>query len=286
MDMRQPIGIFDSGVGGLTVYKELRALLPEANLLYFGDTARAPYGSRPAWEIRQFTDEMLQLLVEYDCQAGVIACNTITVLGPERLGEGYAFPLIGNSDGTAAAVAATRNGKIGVLATEATIRSGKHQAALLARNAGLQVWEVAARHLAALVEQGQWDCEAMQTAIAAYCQPLRAAGVDTVILGCTHYPLLTAQLQAELGPAVRLINPAVATAKAVQERLSITSSGGQPGWSRLFVSARADRANAVLQRLLPAATDRFQVLALRGAAPAGNMKRTSLSISRPVVGKG
>ncbi len=264
MKANLPIGIFDSGVGGLTVYEKLRRRMPKEEIIYFGDTARAPYGARPEAEIRLYVDGILRLMSLFNIKLGVVACNTITVLGTEKMSEGYPFDLIGNSSGTEAALAASRNKRIGVLATKNTIASGMHKRAILQRNPAATVFTQACPSLAPLIEAGDLSSLRLRHALRRYLLPLCKAQVDTVILGCTHYPYLTPLLKEMLGEEVRLIDPAEETAQQVeayvaQYRLKNENGGGE---SSFYFSAKAQQAKAMAQRLFDVGTASFAQLDL------------------------
>lgn len=218
---RRPIGVFDSGVGGLTVLHELLVALPHEDFLYLGDTARFPYGDRSAAELEGFALEIGEALVERGAKLLVIACNSATAaaLGALRerfeAGRGIDVIAVVTPEAQAAAVA-TRTGRIGLLATPATVASGAYETALAAADPHLRLHSVACPDLAPLIQGGFPFDEQLVDTVRGYCQPLRAAGVDTVILGCTHYPLVRPMLQRMLGPGVTLVSPGAAIARRVE----------------------------------------------------------------------
>jgi glutamate racemase len=213
----RPIGIFDSGVGGLTVARAIWELLPNESVVYVGDGAHFPYGPRPLDEIRRFAMGIAEHLVARGVKLLVVACNSIEVSAIGDIAATAAVPVVGViGPGARAALRVTRNGVIGVIGTEATIRTGGYQRA---------VGSAAALHSAACpvfvehVERGDTTSPALREAAAGYLAPLEDEGVDTVIMGCTHYPLLSGLLQLELGPDVVLVSSAEETAKDVYAEL-------------------------------------------------------------------
>jgi glutamate racemase len=211
---RREIGVFDSGVGGFTVLRELHALLPTAPLRYLADTAYAPYGNRSPEEIRARSIAITEHLVERGATLIVVACNTATAHAIEALRARWpALPFVGTEPGIKPAVAATRNGRIGLLATPATAASARLRA-LIERHAGEQ--EIVVQGCAGIVdriERGDLDSAELRALVNLYCEPLRRAGVDTALLGCTHYPLIEPLWQAALGPNVELLRIETAVAR-------------------------------------------------------------------------
>jgi glutamate racemase len=213
------IGIFDSGVGGLTVARAVLDMLPHESVLYFGDTARMPYGPRPLEEINKFAREIAAFMLGRDVKALVVACNSIEVAAIEDLTESSGIPVVGVIDpGVRAALRATRNGRIGVIGTEATIASRAYERAL-GRAGDAELFSQACPAFVPLVEQGDTTSDKLLSAARDYLQPLIEAKVDTLILGCTHYPLLSGLLQVVMGPDVVLISSAEETAKDVYATL-------------------------------------------------------------------
>ena len=213
------IGVFDSGVGGLTVLRELRRQAPNVPLHYVADTAHAPYGSRTADEIVHRCLRLSEHLIAQGAAVLVVACNTATAHAVQALRERWpGLPIVGTEPGIKPAVAATRNGRIGVLATPATIASARYQS-LLSRHSGMaQVISQPCPGLADLIERGDFESPALRDVLDRFCAPLRAAGVDTVLMGCTHYPLIQPLIQAALGPDVQLLNIETAVARQALSR--------------------------------------------------------------------
>lgn len=214
-----PIGVIDSGVGGLSVLKTLKTMMPAENFLYLGDTARTPYGSRPEEEIRGFVDQMLDYLDEQKVKMVVIACNTITVLGPETLKKLHKFEIIGMSKGEKLVLAASAKRSIAVFATEFTIGTGAHAKAIHALDTRAKVTGIACPKFVPLIESEQFGSPAVEEAITEYANTAKQAGADTVILSCTHFPFLRGDIERIMGNGVTVIDPAEQTSKDAQFRL-------------------------------------------------------------------
>ena len=210
------LGVFDSGVGGLTVARAIIDLLPREPIVYFGDTARYPYGDRPVEEIRTFAREIAAHLLGRDVKMLVVACNSIEVAAIEELTDRAAVPVVGVIDaGVRAALHATRSGRVGVIGTTATVESGAYQRAVGRERDDVELVSVACPAFVPHVERGDTTSEQLMAVARDYLEPLRVAGVDTLILGCTHYPLLSGLLQVVMGPKVVLISSAEEVAKDV-----------------------------------------------------------------------
>ena len=217
----RPIGVFDSGVGGLTVLSEIRDRLPYEHIVYFGDTARVPYGVRDLTEVRWFAFEIIRYLIGLDVKLVVIACNTATAAALKAAQRSFEVPIVGVIEpGARAAVEETRNRHVGVLATEGTVASGAYRRAVHNLDAGVDVYEQAAPSFVPLIERGVVDGPELEKVARGYLDPLKEEGVDADILGCTHYPLISAPINRILGPEVRLISSAGQTALEVGRILS------------------------------------------------------------------
>ncbi|MEX2275317.1 MAG: glutamate racemase [Actinomycetota bacterium] len=235
----RPIGIFDSGVGGLTVARAILDLLPNEPLLYVGDTARFPYGQRPMEEIRRFAVEIARSLVARDVKLLVVACNSIEVSAIDAVAVAAGTPAVGVIDpGVRAAIRATRNGRIGLIGTQATVASGAYERAARRVDPEARLLSVACPAFVEFVERGDTSSPELRSAARGYLEPLHEGGVDTLILGCTHYPLLSGLLRLEMGPDVVLVSSAEETAKDVYGTLvvnererSATASAPQHEWS-------------------------------------------------------
>ncbi len=220
MKRNAAIGLFDSGVGGLSVAVEVYRQLPAESTVYFGDTAHVPYGPRSAGELTYLTKKITDFLQGLGVKYIIAACNTSSSISLPVLRESCKVPMIGLIEpGVAEALSKTVNGRIGVIATEATIRSGAYEQGLKKLGKGIEVYSRAAPRLVPLVEAGRTDTSEVTEALREYLFPLQEAGIDTLILGCTHYPFLARQIAEELGPGVRLVDPASATVRAAKEEL-------------------------------------------------------------------
>ena len=218
----RPIGLFDSGVGGLTVLSELRRRLPNESTLYLGDNARAPYGPRPADEVRRFTLASVRWLLDADVKLLVIACNTATAQALPLVRELAPVPVVGVvRPGAVAAAAATRSGHIGIVATAGTVDSGAYPAAIEEADARLSVTQQAAPDLVPLVEADTLDGPVAEAAVRGYLDELFAADrhIDTLLLGCTHYTLLRPIMERVAGQHVAVVDSAFTTALAVEDLL-------------------------------------------------------------------
>ncbi|MBW0001242.1 MAG: glutamate racemase [Verrucomicrobia bacterium] len=216
----QPIGVFDSGIGGLTVVRALRELLPEEDIFYLGDTARLPYGGKDRATIERYSLEIAGLLLAENAKMIVVACNTASALALPRLQQTLRTPVSGVIvPGARAAVQQTRNGKIGVLATRATVASAAYDQAIDAAAAGVEVISQACPLLVPLIEEAWLEDPVTREVLERYLNPLLAAGVDTLVLGCTHYPLLEPLIAEVAGPDVALIDSAFNCAAAVRQVL-------------------------------------------------------------------
>lgn len=235
-----PIGVFDSGIGGLTVVAALRRLLPHESILYIGDTARVPYGGKTRETIEQYSLEISRELLRHDAKIIVVACNTATALALPHLKEKLRVPVIGViRSGARAAVSATRNGHIGVIGTRATIASRAYEHAIHEINPALRVTARACPIFVPLIEEGWLDDDVTKSVIARYLSDLKRAGIDTLVLGCTHYPLLKNALHNYLGDEITLVDSAENCARAVLERLSqfsLTANSGENGALRVALT--------------------------------------------------
>jgi glutamate racemase len=235
---RMPIGVFDSGLGGLTVAREIARTLPDESLVYLGDTARCPYGPRELSEVRRFVLEIGTWLEQHKVKLIVVACNTATAAGLALAQRAFSVPVIGVVEpGARAAVMATRNRRVGVIGTVGTIESGAYSRAVRALDAGVTVFSAATPRFVEIVEEGlRLDTGPVEGLLADsvdvfvrpsfheiardYLDPLKRSGIDTLVLGCTHYPLLSASIQQVVGGRVRLISSAEETASEVAEILA------------------------------------------------------------------
>lgn len=239
MDNR-PIGIFDSGLGGLTVVREIIDQLPNEEIIYFGDTARFPYGPRSTVELRGFVFEIIDFLLQSDVKFIVIACNSASAAALEAAQQYYDIPIIGVIEpGARAAVQATKCRRVGVIGTQATISSGSYMGAIKAIDAGVIVHQLACADLADFVERDEIEGPKVERAVKWYLEPLVRAGIDSLILGCTHYPLLSETISKVAGSNIKLISSAKETARELKETLtrkdSLREEEGSPALK--FVSS-------------------------------------------------
>lgn len=253
MVKEEGIGIFDSGVGGLTVLQQIARLLPREILVYLGDTARYPYGSKSPEVVTRYACENADFLMERGLKMLVVACNTASAVALETLQQRYDCPVIGVIEpGAMAALQCNKNGRIGVIGTKATIDSGAYTQALCAIDASVEVYTRACPLFVPLVEEGWVENEVARATIAIYLNSLKHSGIDTLILGCTHYPLLKKPIAAFLGAGVSLVDSAEETAKVVQRTLmnaGLARKKGTGGAS-FFVTDEPDRFVKVGARFL------------------------------------
>lgn len=248
-----PIGVFDSGIGGLTVLQRIMESLPRENTIYLGDTARSPYGTKSAETVLRYSFENTDFLIEKGVKLVVVACNTSTAVALEGLRENLSLPVIGVIEpGVRAALEKTRNRKIGVIGTEATIQSGAYTRALKALDPKIEVYSRACPLLVPLVEEGWLDNSVVKMTVETYLGSLKQSGIDTLILGCTHYPLLKKVIRRFMGRRVRLVDSAEETARQVQavlEKRSLIREKGK-GTPSFFVTDAPDRFIKVGHRFL------------------------------------
>lgn len=217
----RPIGVFDSGVGGLTVVEQLWKHLPYESIVYFGDTAHVPYGSREVAELISLADSITAFLVEKGCKVIIDACNTTSSVALDSLKRKYQIPVVGVVEpGAQAAARASRGGKIGVIATEATVKSEAYLRALKRENPKAEVWMEACPLLVPLIEAGETHSLRAREAVYRYLQPLLRQGIDTLVYGCTHYPYLHDLVAEIVGTGIELVDPAEATVLEVKALLA------------------------------------------------------------------
>ena len=266
MDSR-PIGVFDSGVGGLTVLHECLVTMPHEDFVYLGDHARLPYGPRPLDELRRFALEIGAFLEEQGVKLVVAACNAATSAALPQLQEALAVPVVGVITPEAhAAVQATRNRRIGLLATEATVSAGRYAALVHALDAGAELVVVACPQLVPLIESADPFSAETTAAVRECAAPLKQAGVDTVILGCTHYPLIRPIFQRVFGRGVTLVFSADETAREVAETLArkrIENDPAREGECRFLTTGDPELFRTLGERFLQ--------------LPLGDVERISLA---------
>jgi glutamate racemase len=224
-----PIGVFDSGIGGLTVAAALQNLLPSENIFYLGDTARVPYGGKSRRTVERYSIEIGGLLLAERAKIIVVACNTASALAVPRMKEMFKVPVQGVvAPGATAAVASTKNKTVGVIGTRATIASGAYEHAIHSLDADIRVISVACPLLVPLIEEGMFEDKVTDLMLARYLAPLLSAGIDTLVLGCTHYPLLREAIARTAGPAVTLVDSAENCALAVKALLEKNTLNAPP----------------------------------------------------------
>ncbi len=252
-----PIGVFDSGVGGLTVAREIMRQLPNERIVYFGDTARVPYGSKSKETVMKYSRQIVNFLKTQQVKAIVVACNTASAYALDELEQEVDIPIIGVvRPGARAAIEATKNGKIGVIATEATINSGIYNRYIEKNDNSVKIIGKACPLFVPLVEEGLWEDPVTDEIARRYLTELIDSDIDTLILGCTHYPMIRSTVGRIMGKQVTLVNPAYETARELKEMLleKGLESEHRPGLGtelyRFFVSDAADKfqrfANSIL----------------------------------------
>lgn len=249
-----PIGIFDSGVGGLTVVKQLAIEMPDEDIVYFGDTARVPYGTKSASTIQKFSIQNMLFLLKRNVKLIIIACNTSSAIVLPFLSDHFSIPMIGViKPGAKAAVRSTRNGRIGVIGTSATISSGAYDKEIKSLNSGIKVYSGSCPLFVPLAEEGWADDGITDIVARKYLAVFKGRKVDTLIMGCTHYPLLRSSIRRVMGKDVRLIDSAEETAKEAKsllEECGLRSTEKSKAGSRFYVSDAPDKFRAVAKRFL------------------------------------
>jgi glutamate racemase len=249
------IGVYDSGVGGLSVLKELKQALPRERFLYLADTARVPYGNKSREEIIRINKEILDYFSKKFMKMVIIACGTSSAIAYPIFKNAYKFPLVSLIEpGANAAIQATRNGKIGLLATEGTVNSGAYQDAIMMLKGDAQTFSVACPAFVPLIEAGNLNSIEMKASVKEYLAPLLQNGVDTIILGCTHYPHIKKLIQEAAGSGVTLIDPAQGAAALAREiitrRQELNFVNLQDNWDEFVVTGSPNTFQSIGSRLL------------------------------------
>jgi len=254
MSDSRPIGVFDSGVGGLTVVGKIGEMLPNEDLVYFGDTARVPYGTKSAETVTKFSVENVEFLMTHDVKLVIVACNTASSLSLKFLKRCFRVPVIGVIEpGAKEASSVTRNDRIGVIGTHATAASGAYEKAIRKIGSRYSVFTQACPLFVPLVEEGWADEDVTETIARAYLKPLKARAVDTLILGCTHYPILKNVLNKVMGRGVVLVDSAREVAKEARDILDANGlliGARRKGRHRFFVSDEPARFIRIGERFL------------------------------------
>lgn len=254
MNNTQPIGIFDSGVGGLTVVRHLWKRFPQERIVYFGDTAHLPYGSRRPEEIIAFGTEITSFLLQFSVKVVVAACNTSSSLSLPYLRERFSVPIIGMiGPGVRAAVRATRNKRVGIIATKATVESGAYEKAFRECAPDIRVYSQPCPLFVPLIESGCLEKKETYQIARSYLRPLQEAGIDTLVFGCTHYPFLTPVIRQILGNGVRFVDPAQEAVKELAALLQLKRGKapvGEEPRHRFFASGPVTSFYTVGSKLL------------------------------------
>lgn len=250
----RPIGMFDSGLGGLTVARAVIDLLPHEDLVYFGDTARCPYGPRPPQEVRRYALQIMDLLMAEDVKLLVVACNSAASTALHEARHRYDVPVISVIEpGVKAALAATRNRRIGLIGTQATVTSGAYDDAVAATRANVKLFSQACPRFVDFVERGDTTSDELMTVAEQYLTPLKEQEVDTLILGCTHYPLLSGVISYVMGDGVVLVSSAEVTANEVYAKLlddDLLRSSQEAPVHRFIASSDSDNFGELGTRFL------------------------------------
>jgi glutamate racemase len=247
-----PIGVFDSGLGGLSVLLEVRRALPHEDLVYVADSGHAPYGDKPADHINRRAQAILEFLVQHGAKAVVVACNTATGIAVDELRARWSVPIVGIEPAVKPAAGTTKTGVVGVLATRQTIASPRFARLVRTFGSGVDILPQACPGLVERVEAGDVASESTRALVGDYVRPLIAQGADTLVLGCTHYPFLTAVIADVAGPGVTIIDPAAAVARELKRRLmqeGLESPQGRPGGLRFLTSGPPGPLQQALGRL-------------------------------------
>ena len=254
----RPVGVFDSGVGGLTVAREIMRQIPNEKIVYFGDTARVPYGSKSRETVTRFSEQIVRFLQTQQVKAIVVACNTASAYAMDALEKEIDIPIIGVvKPGAKTAVETTKNGRVGVIGTEGTIGSGIYSSYIHQLRPDVQVTGKACPLFVPLVEEGLWEDPVTDEIASRYLSELIDIGIDTLFLGCTHYPLIRKTVGRIMGEGVTLVNPAYETAQALKRMLAELdlerdpSDDQEEGKYCFYASDAVERLNEFARRILP-----------------------------------
>lgn len=259
-----PIGVFDSGVGGLTVMKEIMRQLPGESVVYFGDTARVPYGSKSKKTVLKYSRQIVRFLQTKHVKAIVIACNTASALALDEIREEIDIPVIGVVEpGAKMAAETTKTGNIGIIGTDSTIKSGIYNEYLRKINPDITVVSKACPLFVPLVEEGLWEDRVTEDIVGRYLHEMKEYDIDALILGCTHYPLLRRTIGREIGENVKLVNPAYETAKCLktllEEEKLLDTSRHKPKYD-YYVSDGAEKFISFADEVLPCRVEKTNVI--------------------------
>lgn len=251
MDSR-PIGIFDSGVGGLTVVKQVVKALPNEDIIYFGDTARVPYGSKSKETVTKFSSQIIRFLLSKKVKSVVIACNTVSSNCFEELTNQFSLPIIEVvSSGVESCVEQSKNKIVGVIGTEATVKSGAYEKKIIDYDSDFKVFSKACPLFVPIAEEGWADTEVARLTAEIYLKPLVRKGIDSIILGCTHYPILKKCIGGVVGENIKIIDPAYATAIKTRDYLEKNNMLSQSGGNiTFFVSDETEKFDFICESVL------------------------------------
>ncbi|KAF0107178.1 MAG: glutamate racemase [Anaerolineaceae bacterium] len=254
-----PLGIFDSGVGGLSVLRAIRRELPAEDMVYFADQGHVPYGPRPLEQVRDFSEAITRFLLDRGAKLIVVACNTASAAALHSLRQAFPnVPFVGMEPAVKPAAETTRTGVVGVLATPATFQGALYASVVERFANGVTLLQDTCPGLVQQIEKGELDTPATRQILESALRPMLERGIDTVVLGCTHYPFVIPLIQQIAGPDVRVIDPAPAVARQTARLLEMSGSrraGPRSGLLRLFTSGEADRLQSLLPRLLGEVAD-------------------------------
>ena len=255
----RPIGVFDSGVGGLTVFREISRALPTQPLIYLGDSARVPYGTKSPATIIRYSLEAAQHLCERDIRMMVVACNTATAAALPALQERLSIPVVGVIEPGAQAAVEKTSGKIGVIATEGTVKSQAYTHAIRRLRPDVEVIESAAALFVALAEEGWANTHVAREVAEIYLSPLIDAGIDTLVLGCTHYPILRGTIEKVVGDRIHIVDSAESVARKVREMIPDPPPGG-PAEYHFLVTDAADRFRRIAGEFLAREVEKLELV--------------------------
>lgn len=264
---RKAIGVFDSGLGGLTVLKEIAKILPKEDIIYFGDTARVPYGPRSSETVTKYTFQSINFLLEKNIKAIVIACNTASARSLKASQERYNIPIIGVvKPGSRGALEKTKNGKIGVIGTEGTISSKAYEKEIMQNNAYAQVFSKACPLFVPLAEEGWANTEIARLTATEYLKDFDGTNIDTLVMGCTHYPILYDTIKASIDKHIQLVNPAVETAielKQLLEKNDLINTNNKKASYEYYVSDLPNKFKQIGEDFLEQTVDNVTVIEIQ-----------------------
>ena len=250
----RPIGIFDSGVGGLTVAAAVMKEMPNEKIIYFGDTARVPYGNKSSETVTRFAKQIIRFLLTEDVKVIIAACNTVSAVSLRKLREDFDIPIFGVVEpGVSSALEATKNKRVGIIGTSATIKSGAYEKLIYEKDPEIKVFSQACPLFVPLAEEGWTDTLITKLTAEKYLNPLIEKDIDSLVLGCTHYPLLYDCLKSVSGEGIELVNPAKATAECVKKYLSETDNLNvekRLKEHKFYVSDMTDKLDIISKRTL------------------------------------